>query len=75
MQNLQKHQQIGHVPDLFGLSCVIQGEVHICVLADAVVGEAFQVDEEMVRHRDTATVTMALSRAVTLQTNKEVSDH
>lgn len=61
------------IPDLFGLPSIIQREEDVCILADAVVGKALQVDEEMVWHRDTATVTMALSRAVTLGTKKKVT--
>jgi len=36
------------VPDLFGLASIIQREEDICVFADAVVGKALQIDEEMV---------------------------
>lgn len=60
-------------PDLFGLTSVVQREEDICILADAVVSEALQVDEEVVRHGDTAAITMALSRAVTLGTEKKVT--
>lgn len=60
-------------PDLFGLASVVQREEDICILADAVVSEALQVDEEVVRHGDTAAITMALSRAVTLGTEKKVT--
>lgn len=63
------------VPDLFGLATVVQRKEDICILADAVVSEALQVDEEVVRHRDTATVTMALSYAITLRTKKKVTAH
>lgn len=59
------------VPDLFGLTSVVQKEEDVCILADAVVSKALQIDEEVVRHWDTATVTMALSRAVTLETKEE----
>lgn len=59
------------IPDLFGLACVIQKEENICVFTDAVVSKALQIDEEMVRHRNTATITMALLRAVTLGLKKE----
>lgn len=59
-----------HSPDLFGLASVVQGEEDICILADAVVSEALQVDEEVVRHGDTAAVTVPLSRAVTLGTGE-----
>lgn len=57
-------------PDLFGLASVVQREEDICILADAVVSEALQVDEEVVRHGDTAAVTVPLSRAVTLGTGE-----
>lgn len=61
------------VPDLFGLTCVIQKEKDICILTDAVVSKALQIDEEVVRHGDTAAVTMALSRAVTLGMERKVT--
>lgn len=61
------------VPDLFGLTSVVQKEEDVCILADAVVSEALQIDEEVVRHGDTAAVTMALSGAVTLGTKKKVT--
>lgn len=61
------------VPDLFGLTSVIQREKDVCILADTVVSKALQIDEEMVRHGDTATVTMALSHAVTLGTKKKMT--
>lgn len=60
------------IPDLFGLASVIQREEDICILADAVIGKALQIDEEVVRHGDTAAVTMALSGAVTLGTKRKV---
>ncbi len=62
-----------HAPDLFGLASVVQKEEDICILTDAVVSKALQIDEEVVRHRDTATVTMALSRAVTLGMKTKVT--
>lgn len=61
------------VPDLFSLASVVQREEHVGILADAVVSKALQIDEEVVRHGDTATVTMALSRAVTLGTKEKVT--
>lgn len=61
------------VPDLLGLAGVVQKEEDISVLADAVVGEALQVDEEVMRHGDTATVTVTLSRAVALRIRTTVS--
>ena len=61
------------VPDLFGLTSVVQKEEDIGVLTDAVVSKALQIDEEVVRHGDTATVTMALPGAVTLGTKKKVT--
>ena len=36
------------VPDLFGLTSVIQREEDVCILADAVISEALQIDEEVV---------------------------
>lgn len=57
-------------PDLFGLASVVQREEDVCVLADAVVSEALQVDEEVVRHGDAAAVAVPLSRAVTLGTGE-----
>ncbi len=60
-------------PDLFGLACVVQKEEDICILTDAVISKALQIDEEVVRHGDTATVTMALSRAVTLGMKTKVT--
>lgn len=64
-----------HPPDLLGLAGVVQKEEDISVLADAVVGEALQVDKEVVRHGDTATVTVTLSRAVALRIRRKVSAH
>lgn len=62
-----------YIPDLFGLTSIIQKEEDVCILADAVVSKALQIDEEVVRHGDTATVTVPLSRAVTLGTEKKVT--
>lgn len=60
------------IPDLFGLASVVQREEDVRILADTVVGKALQIDEEVVRHGDTAAVTMALSGAVTLGTKRKV---
>jgi hypothetical protein len=57
-----------HIPDLFVVTGVVEGEEDICLLADGVVGETLQVDEEVVLHRNTATVSMALTHAVALRT-------
>lgn len=54
------------LPYLFGLARVVQGEEDICILADAVVSEALQIDEEVVRHGNAAAVSVALSGVVTL---------
>lgn len=61
------------VPDLFGLACVIKRKEDVCIFTDAVVSKALQIDEEVVRHRDTTTITMALSDAITLERKKKVA--
>lgn len=61
------------LPDLFGLASVVQRKEDVRILADAVISKTLQIDEKVVRHGDTATVTMALSHAVTLGTNKKVT--
>lgn len=61
------------VPDLLGLAGVVEKEEDVSVLADAVVGEALQVDEEVVRHWGAADVTVTLPRAVALRIRGELS--
>lgn len=45
---LSASQDCDTVPDLFGLAGVVQKEEDVCILADAVVSKALQIDEEVV---------------------------
>lgn len=49
------------LPDAFVVSGIIKAEEDICVLTDAVVREALEVQGEVVRHRGTGGFTVTLT--------------
>lgn len=61
------------IPYLFCFTRVIQRKENVCIFADAVVGKALQIDEEVVRHGDPTAIAMTLSHAVTLIIKKNMS--
>lgn len=55
------------LPDAFVVSGIIKAKEDICVLADAVVREALQIQREVVCHGDTARIAMTLRPGVSLK--------
>lgn len=60
-------------PDGLGLSQVVQREEDVRVFSDAVVGEALQVDQQVVRYRDSAGLPVALPGPVALENHDNTS--
>ena len=54
------------LPDLLAFPEVIQREEDVCVFSDGVVGEALQVDDQVVGDRDPTGLPVTLTHAVTL---------
>ncbi|KAF0034726.1 hypothetical protein F2P81_012484 [Scophthalmus maximus] len=53
---------------------VVQREEDVRVLSDAVVGEALQVDQQVVRYRNSARFPVSLPRPVALETDDRHAD-
>ena len=58
-------------PDGLGFSQVVQREEDVRVFSDAVVGEALQVDQQVVRYWNPAGFPVALPGPVTLQIHQD----
>lgn len=56
-----------YLPDCLSLSQVVQWEENVRVLSDAVVGEALQVDQQVVRYWNSARLPVALPGTVPLE--------
>lgn len=61
------------IPDGLPLPQVIQAEENVRVLSDAVVGEAFQVDQQVVWDGNPAGFPMALLVVVTLEIHNKTT--
>lgn len=60
-----------HLPEGLSLPQVVQGEEYVRVLAYAVVGEALQVDQQVMRYWNSARFPMSLSGVVALKHTKK----
>lgn len=60
-----------HLPEGLSLSQVVQGEEYVRVLAYAVVGEALQVDQQVMRYWNSTRFPMSLPGVVALKYTKK----
>lgn len=62
-----------HLPEGLSLSQVVQGEEYVRVLAYAVVGEALQVDQQVMRYWNSTRFPMSLPGVVALKHTKKAA--